>query len=46
MEEKNKIKPFISFATNSISVIGQYTVRPRYIQRQQLRTMMVNPYLN
>ena len=46
MEKDTIIKPFLSFARNSISVIGEYTVRPRFIQRKQLRNMLVNPYLN
>ncbi len=46
MEKDTTIKPFLSFARNSISVIGEYTVRPRFIQRKQLRNMLVNPYLN
>ncbi len=41
-----EIKPYANFAKSSIAVIGQYTVRPRKIQRKQLRNMMVNPYLN
>ena len=41
-----ELKEYRHFAKSSIAVIGQYTVRPRKIQRPVLRNMMINPYLN
>lgn len=41
-----KTLKYETFARNSVATTGQYTIRPRSIQRPALRRLMKNPYLN